>query len=133
VSITTLTGNTAASLEGGEIPRTPRVQFTFEPSYRFNVAGASTRVYASIYTVDRRFQDFSNLSRLSAYTTLDVGASVTMNGFEVRGVVSNVTNTVGLTEGNARASVIGSGAVGDATVGRSIFGRNFTLSLTKRW
>lgn len=133
VSITTLTGTSAVSQIGGEITRTPRVQFTFEPSYKFDVGGAKARVYANVYTVGRRFQDFSNLSRLPAYTTLDLGASLALDGIEVRGVMSNVTNEVGLTEGNARAAVIGTGGVGDATVGRSIFGRNFTLSLTKRW
>jgi hypothetical protein len=38
-----------------------------------------------------------------------------------------------LTEGNARAAVLGTGTVGDATVGRSIFGRNFTPSIEKKF
>jgi outer membrane receptor protein involved in Fe transport len=55
------------------------------------------------------------------------------SGVTVRALVNNVTNEVGLTEGNARAAVLGSGTVGDATVGRSIFGRNFTVSIEKKF
>jgi len=66
--------------------------------------------------------------------TFDLGVSVaTQSGIELRALVQNVTDEVGLTEGNSRASVLGTGTVGDATVGRPIFGRNFTLSLGKKW
>ena len=133
-SVTTLTGSSAASSQGGDITRVPRAQLSVQPTYHFDVGGAHASVYGTFFTIGRRFQDASNLSRLPAYSTLDLGASVEVHGFEVRGAVNNVFNRTGLTEGNARAPVIGSGTgVLDATVGRSIFGRNFTLSLTKRW
>lgn len=132
--VDTLTGLDASSTEGTDIARIPRVQLTVEPSYSFNAGSYRTRVYGSFFTIGRRFQDASNLSRLPAYSSFDLGASIaSANGFELRGVVSNVFNTVGLTEGNARAAAVLAGSVADATVGRSIFGRNFTLSLTKRW
>lgn len=134
VTVQTLTGLDAQSSQGGDIPRVPRYQFTVTPAYSFVVHDIKTRVFANVYTIGRRFQDCSNLSRLPAYTTFDLGASlVTAKGFELRGVVDNVGNVVGLTEGNARAAAIAAGSVADATVGRSIFGRTFTLSLTKRW
>src|SRR3546814_16744118 len=92
------------------------------------------RVFSRFFTIGRRFQDASNLSRLPAYSSFDLGASIaTANGFELRGLISNVGNVVGLTEGNARSAAVLAGSVADASVGRSIFGRNFTLSLTKRW
>lgn len=134
VTVQTLTGLDAQSSQGGDIPRVPRYQFTITPAYSFAVHDIQARVFANVFTIGRRFQDFSNLSRLPAYTSFDLGASlVTTQGFELRGVVSNVANVVGLTEGNARAAAIAAGSVADATVGRSIFGRTFTLSLTKRW
>jgi hypothetical protein len=52
---------------------------------------------------------------------------------ELRLLASNVTNSEGLTEGNARASALGVGTVGDATVGRAIFGRTITASALYRW
>lgn len=134
VSVQTLTGLDAQSARGGEIPRTPKYQFTLTPAYEFSIDAMDARVFASFYTVGRRFQDYSNLSRLPAYSTFDLGLSVaTQDGIELRALVQNVTDEVGLTEGNARASVLGTGTVGDATVGRPIFGRNFTLALGKKW
>ena len=66
----------------------------------------------------RRFQDDSNLSSLPGYDMADIGLSVSNDsGVTVRALVNNVTNEVGLTEGNARAAVLGTGTVGDATVG----------------
>ncbi len=51
---------------------------------------------------------FQNLQPLPEYTTLDVGASLVMNnGLEIRFTGANVTNTLGITEGNSR--VVGSG------------------------
>lgn len=134
IAVDTLTGLDAQSSRGGDIPRVPRVQFTVQPSYAFTAGGLKTRIFADVFTIGRRYQDFSNLSRLPAYTSVDFGASiVTGNGIELHGVVNNVFDVVGLTEGNARAAALAAGPVSDATVGRSIFGRNFTLSLTRRW
>lgn len=132
--VETLTGLDASSTKGGDVARVPRFQLSVEPSYRFEVGSVSARVFSTFFTIGRRFQDASNLSRLPAYSSVDVGASIaSANGFELRGLVSNVFNVVGLTEGNARAAAVQAGSVADASVGRSIFGRNFTLSLTKRW
>lgn len=134
VRVDTLTGVDAQSSKGGEITRVPRVQLTVQPSYAFVVGDAKARLYGTFFTIGRRFQDASNLSRLPAYSSVDLGASIEVDGLELRGSVSNVFDVVGLTEGNSRAAVIGSGTgVLDATVGRSIFGRNFTVALTKRW
>lgn len=133
-SVQTLTGLDASSTKGGDVARIPRFQLTVEPSYGFDVGSLKARVFTTFFHIGRRFQDASNLSRLPAYSTFDIGASlISANGFELRGVVSNVGDVVGLTEGNARAATVLAGSVADATVGRSIFGRNFTLSLTKRW
>lgn len=134
VRVDTLTGVNAQSSQGGDITRVPRVQLTVQFSYGFDVGAAKARLYGTFFTIGRRFQDASNLSRLPAYSSVDLGASVEIDGLELRGAVNNVFDVVGLTEGNARAAVIGTGTgVLDATVGRSIFGRNFTVALTKRW
>ena len=133
-SVDTLTGLIAQSSQGGDIPRIPRYQFTFEPSYSFDIASMKARVFTNVFTIGRRFQDYSNLSRLPAYTSFDLGASLaSANGLEVNVVVDNVANVVGLTEGNARAAAIAAGSVADSTVGRSIFGRTFTLAVTKHF
>ena len=135
VRVDTLTGANAQSSQGGDITRVPRVQLTVQPSYGFAVGDeAKARIYGTFFTIGRRFQDASNLSRLPAYSSVDLGASIEVQGLELRGSVNNVFDVVGLTEGNARAAVIGTWTgVLDATVGRSIFGRNFSVALTTRW
>ena len=57
------------------------------------------------------------------------------NNTELRFLVTNVTNSVGLTEGNARVAGIAAPGtlVSDATTGRPIFGRQFTASILYRW
>lgn len=133
-NVQTLTGLDAQSSSGGNIPRVPTYQLSVEPSYRFVVGSMQVRVFTNFFTIGDRYQDYSNLSRLPAYSSFDLGASLaTGQGFELRGVINNVGNVVGLTEGNARAAAVAAGSVANATVGRSIFGRTFTLALTKRW
>lgn len=133
-AVQTLTGLSAQSSANDTIPRDPTYTLQFEPAYLFDFDGWRGRVFADIYTVGKRYQDDSNLSVLPGYTTLDLG--VTLNprdNVELRLLVTNATNSAGLTEGNARASALNTGGVGDATVGRPIFGRNYTASLLYRW
>jgi outer membrane receptor protein involved in Fe transport len=133
-SVQTLTGPSAASQANGTVPRVPTDLISLEPAYLFNDGGWRGRVFADIYSVGKRFQDDSNLSVLPGYTTLDLGVTANPSDHvQLRLLVSNVTDAAGLTEGNARASYVNVGAVGNATVGRPIFGREATASITYRW
>jgi iron complex outermembrane receptor protein len=134
VSANTFNLISAASLSGKEITRTPKYTATLEPAYLFHLQELQGRLFTTVYTVGRRYQDFANTSILPAYTTLDAGMSVQMaNSVSVQVVASNLTNSTGLTEGNARGPVANVLPVGDATVGRPIFGRAWTASLTYSW
>ncbi|MDP9013608.1 MAG: TonB-dependent receptor, partial [Pseudomonadota bacterium] len=89
------------------------------------------RLFGTLYTVSQRYQDFVNTSVLPAYTTFDAGISLQMTpSVRVEVLGTNLTNSTGLTEGNARAPVSNVLTVGDATVGRPIFGRTWTASAT---
>lgn len=133
-SVQTLTGPSAASQANGVIPRVPVYLISLEPAYLFSYGRWRGRAFADIYSVGKRFQDYSNLSVLPAYTTLDLGLTANpTDHVELRLLVSNVTNAAGLTEGNARASALGVGTAGDATVGRPIFGREALASVLYRW
>ena len=133
-SVETLTGLSAASANDKIITRTPKYVVSLEPAYIFNIQGWHGRLFLDGYTVGKRYQDVSNLSVLPAYTTLDVGATLMpTERLELRLLASNVTNSAGLTEGNARASALNTGTVGDATVGRPLFGRTITASALYRW
>jgi len=135
-TVSTLTGISAQSTAGGTIPRVPTYAFSLEPAYIFQIGKFDGRAYADIATISKRYQDFSDFSVLPGYTTLDLGA--TLNPTEhtqVRALVTNVTNSAGLTEGNARAAGIAAAGtlVSDATTGRPIFGRQFSVSFLYRW
>ena len=133
-SVETLTGLSAEGIDDGVISRTPKYVISLEPAYLFNIQGWRGRVFVDGYTVGRRYQDFSNLSILPGYTTLDVGMTVApTQSLELRILGSNITDSTGLTEGNSRASALNTGTVGDATVGRPLFGRTITASALYRW
>ena len=135
-NVTTLTGLSAQSSSDDTIPRVPTWSFSLEPAYIFAVGNWHGRAFADIFSIGKRFQDFSNFSVLPSYTTLDLGVTVSpTERTELRFLVTNVTDSAGLTEGNARAAGIAAPGtlVSDATTGRPIFGRQFTGSLLYRW
>ena len=124
----------AASAINNAIPRVPTYYISLEPAYIFNFGDWHGRAFADIATIGKRYQDVSNLSILPGYTTLDLGVTVNpTDRIELRLLVSNVTDSAGLTEGNARGSALGVGTVADSTVGRPIFGRQAIASLLYRW
>lgn len=135
-SVSTLTGLSAQTSTNDTIPRVPTYSFNIEPAYIFEFVNWHGRAFADIFTIGKRYQDFSNLSVLPAYTTLDLGVTVSPTQHtELRLLATNVTNSAGLTEGNARAAGIAAPGtlVSDATAGRPIFGRQFSASFLYRW
>jgi iron complex outermembrane recepter protein len=135
-TVTTLTGLSAQSSANDTIPRVPKYSFSIEPAYIFDVGNWHGRAYADIFTIGKRYQDFSDFSILPSYTTLDLGLTVNPTDHtELRALVTNVTDSAGLTEGNARAAGIATPGtlVTDATTGRPIFGRQFSVSYLYRW
>jgi iron complex outermembrane receptor protein len=135
-NVTTLTGLSAQSSANDTIPRVPTWSFSLEPAYIFAVGNWHGRAFADIFGIGKRYQDFSNFSILPSYTTLDLGVTVSpTDRTELRFLATNVTDSAGLTEGNARAAGIAAPGtlVSDATTGRPIFGRQFSASLLYRW
>jgi outer membrane receptor protein involved in Fe transport len=131
---TTYTNLSAASITGNKIPRTPEYMATVNPSYLFDIDGKRGRLYASFNAVGESYQDFVNTSRLPAYTTVDLGLQLNVTPYtSLQFLVSNLSNSAGLTEGNARAPVANALTAADATVGRPIFGRTFTASVNYQW
>ncbi|MEM8773028.1 MAG: TonB-dependent receptor [Pseudomonadota bacterium] len=118
---------------GNRVPRIPTRIVSIRPRYSFDdVVGLSGSIFADIYNVSDRFQDFSNEVLLPSYTSLGLGAQFYLeNGVEIRVIADNVTNTIGLTEGNVRGDLFAP-ATGDVTVatfGRPIVGRNVRVSV----
>ncbi len=124
----------AASIDGKDVTHAPPYTVTVQPTYLFNVGGWNGRAYALVMTEGSRYQDYTNTSILPAYTTLDLGALFSAhNGWSLDVHALNITNSQGLTEGNARAPLSNVISTADATTGRPIFGRSFQVTLSKSW
>lgn len=128
------TGYSASDLVGKTQPRAPRVTATLQPQFYFHVMGRPAELFATLYYESKRFQDNVDTGVLPAYGTLDVGGNLQLTdmfGLQVKG--TNLTNSNGLTEGNARGPVSGSLVPAVATVGRPIFGRTWMATLSAKF
>jgi outer membrane receptor protein involved in Fe transport len=116
---------------GNRVHRQPRLQARLTPSYLWITPWADLKLFATYSHVGKRYSDIANGQLLPSYETLDVGATAYIGeAWELSLRGSNVTNEIGLTEGNAR--VIGGATSGSVFMGRPIEGRSIMLSLAYR-
>jgi TonB dependent receptor len=120
-----------ASYTGLTLQRQPRLQFRITPSYILPMTFGDLRVFATYTHVGLRYSDIANQQILPEYYTLDAGLVADIGkSFEVRLQGTNLTNQIGLTEGNARIAVgSGSGISNNFELARPIFGREVNLQL----
>lgn len=131
VNYNNATGPSASKVDistlGGKPERSPEINATITPSLL--LPNNQGELYVSFHQVGKRFADGGNSIILPAYHTFDLGGryqvtpTVTFNLS-----VQNVTNTVGLTEGNPRSSF--TELAGNYFYARSILGRNLQASVT---
>lgn len=115
---------------GNEVKRQPKLQFRLSPSYRIPFDNGDIKLYGTYTHVDARFADAENQQSLPKYYTLDAGILVGLgDNLEFRLAGTNLTNQLGLTEGNSR--VIGSGS--SVVFARPIFGRAIEASVLYRF
>jgi len=116
-------------ITGNQVQRNPQFQARMTPSYKFITTEGVLTLYATGTYVSKRFADIQNQQPLPRYATLDIGARWVMpDGIEILLTGTNVTNTLGITEGNTRQ--LGSGvASGGVFLGRPLFGPDYQLSV----
>ena len=114
---------------GNKLIRVPQASFRVVPG--FNLFGNHLRLQAPVEYEGKRYTDVANSQILPAYTKLDVDAQVTVTKeISVFGVIDNLTNSLGLTEGNPRQGEIQSAAAGQYIfLARPLLGRSFKVSL----
>jgi outer membrane receptor protein involved in Fe transport len=123
------------AINGNQVQRQPKFQYRFSPSYRLPVADYlsgvdAVRLYGTYSHVGARWADQANTQYLPAYNTLDVGILAEISDkLEFRVSGSNLTNELGLTEGNSRLVGASSGPIN----ARPLFGRSWEASLTYRF
>jgi outer membrane receptor for monomeric catechols len=109
---------------GNQITRTPQLQFNISSRYTL---GKST-VFLTYAYVGKRYSDIANNFALPAYSVFDLGLNYQISDdihFTVQG--KNITNTIGLTEGNPRNALAHSGNTN--FYARAIFGRSVLASI----
>lgn len=121
-----------ASYNGNRPERTPSINFTLSPVYY--LADNKGEVALSYHHIGNRFADLANSIELPAYKTVDIALRYELTPkITLNASVQNLTNTIGLTEGNPRASSAGGFAEGNGSkyfFARPIMGRNGVISLT---
>lgn len=118
---------TESAFNGSSVTRTPENQIRIVPTIHVT---DNIDTFFSIHYIGKRFSDVANSLELPAYTTVDLGVSVTLSdnlSFQIKG--SNLTNSIGLTEGNPRSGFT-EATQSDFFYARPILGRAFTASVT---
>ncbi|MDY6947070.1 MAG: TonB-dependent receptor [Pseudomonadota bacterium] len=114
---------------GNEVARQPSFQARLSPSYSIPLAIGDLTLFAAYTHVGARYSDIQNLQKLPEYETLDLGIGLKMGAVDLQVTGLNVTNELGLTEGNARIV----GTTDAAVIGRSIFGRSYQATAAYRF
>lgn len=113
-----------SEFNGNQITRTPELQLRLTPEYK---AGPITAAITWSY-VGKRYSDIANRFSLPAYQTWDLFTELAINDkLSAQLEVKNLTNALGLTEGNPRDDLSHQEAIFYA---RPIFGRTIKLSLS---
>jgi outer membrane receptor protein involved in Fe transport len=117
---------------GNRVQRQPKLQFRLTPTYRIPLGDdKQAKLYATYTSVGERFSDVENQQVLPKYHTVDAGVLVSLGDkVELRLSGNNLTNELGLTEGNAR--IVGAGT-GGTVFARPIFGRSAEASVLYRF
>ncbi|MFM2059505.1 MAG: hypothetical protein RLY71_3890 [Pseudomonadota bacterium] len=119
---------TTFSFDGRQIVRQPKVQASIRPALHFG-QGNKYDLFADYRYTGLRYADVANSIKLPAYGEIDLGFAAAIDKktrFQL--LVTNATNTVGVTEGNPRAGVI-QGSQEAIFQGRPIFGRHVRASV----
>jgi outer membrane receptor protein involved in Fe transport len=118
------------TINGNAVQRQPKFQYRFSPSYRIPVGDMALKLYGTYSHIGSRWADQQNTQYLPAYNTLDVGVLAELSDkLEFRVSGTNMTNELGLTEGNSRLVGASTGPIN----ARPIFGRTWEASLTYRF
>lgn len=114
---------------GNKVARSPRFMARVSPSYLIVLPKGELTFFGAYSYVSSRYSDIQNLQLLPSYQTVDLGVGLSYGAWDFQLTGLNVTNELGLTEGNARIV----GTTDSSVIGRSIFGDSYQFSLSYRF
>jgi iron complex outermembrane recepter protein len=118
---------TSINNSGNRVRRIPQSMLRLAPSVEF--AAGRGRAFLSFAHYGRRYANDENTIRLPSYLKLDAGVEYAFNdSWTAQLNVDNLSNEVGLTEGNPRTDV-GASGVGQVYNARVLFGRSLLLAV----
>jgi outer membrane receptor protein involved in Fe transport len=126
-------GFTGTSIDnsGNRVRRIPRSMLRLEPSLAF--ADGRGRAYVALAHYGERYANDENTIRLPSYLEVDAGVEYRFSeAWSAQLNVDNLSNEVGLTEGNPRTDV-GSSGIGQIYNARPLFGRSLSLAVRYRF
>jgi outer membrane receptor for Fe3+-dicitrate len=120
------------SANGNQLARLPNYQIRVTPSDTQSFDWGSVTEQITYENIGKRFQDDTNLTELPSYHDLAFAVDALYGEhWEFRVLGSNLTNELGLTEGNARFG--GNTITNNTGFGRSIEGREINVTLKYYW
>jgi outer membrane receptor protein involved in Fe transport len=120
------------TIDGQQLARLPKFQWRLTPSDTQAFDWGTLTEQMTYESIGRRYQDDTGLTPLPSYYDLAFGVDAMIgDSFELRVLGSNITNQLGLTEGNARFG--GNTIQNNVGFGRSIFGREINVTAKYYW
>ncbi len=115
--------------DGNQLIRVPRDSLRIVPG--FNLFGHKLRLQGSWEYEGKRYVDTANSVMLPSYQVVNLSARWNINArTSLYGYIDNVTNSLGLTEGNPRAGELSSADAGaNSFIARPVLGRNYRVAL----
>ena len=118
---------TSIDVSGLQVQRQPKWQWRLTPMYEYEFGSAKAAVFTTLSYIGNRFSDPENTQLLPRFYKLDAGVSLALDkNLKFQVTADNLTNVIGLTEGNPRQ--IGSTG-GGVILARPILGRSFRFSV----
>jgi hypothetical protein len=111
-----------SSISGMTVDRQPEIQYRVTPAYEFPTNWGSMKFWATYEHVGNRYSDQLQQQPMGSYYDVSFGANANIGEkwvLSLRG--TNLTNQIGITEGNAR--LFGFASEGGVILARSIQGR----------
>jgi outer membrane receptor protein involved in Fe transport len=114
---------------GNQLIRVPKIALRATPAV--TLLNGRLRAQLDVEHYSKRYADAANTSKLPAYTVLNASARFALTDrIALWAYGDNLTNAIGLTEGNPRAGELTSGQANDQLfIGRPIVGRNFRFAV----
>ena len=120
------------TINGNQLARLPKFQLRLIPSDTQSFGWGTLTEQITYESIGKRFQDGGNLTPLPSYYDIGFGIDALIGEhLELRVLGSNITNQIGLTEGNARFG--GNTVQNNVGFGRSILGREVNVTAKYSW